>query len=158
MCACSPVQAEEKAKAPDFSKYLQTGDFKFYLSYHTSAAWHLKNKNLLMISFFPDDSRYANEIFVTEGGLEKAHRNVFDHAIQGSQQKQLGEKDMARLRMAIFQLPVTSESPPMGRLIIVSFRIGENWITRSYDRNALPKPVQEIWGIVMEGSEKKVEK
>ena len=46
--------------------------------------------------------------------------------------EQLSETDLTSLRSAIHDLPAESVSPPIERLIIVSFREGTNWVTRSY--------------------------
>ena len=149
------VRADEKAVAPDFASYPQTESFRHYLSIQTNAAWHLQHTNLLVVSAFPSGGRFALEYFVTESGQETDHRNVYDWAIQASHRKQLSETNLTSLRSAIRELPAESVSPPTERLVIVSFRAGTNWITRSYDSGRLPKPMRQIYDIIGERFESK---
>ena len=159
-----------KPTVPDLSGYPQTYSFRHYVSVHTNAvlkdpylagSWDLQHTNLLVISAFPDGDRYAVEYFVTESGLESDRRRaegVLDGAIQSPHWKQLSETNLTNLRLAIRQVPENSVPPPIERLVIVSFREGTNWITRSYDSAALPKPMRQIYDIIGERFESKKEK
>jgi len=138
----APAQAQ--SPAPDFSNYPQTESFRFYLRSQTNAAEHLQRANLLAISAFPMGDRFALQYVVTEAGRESDHRQVYNWAIQASHWRQLSEADLNNLRSAIRELPVESWSPPVERLVIVSFREGTNWVTRSYDSAALPKSMRTI--------------
>jgi hypothetical protein len=60
---------------------------------------------------------------------------------------QLSETDLKTLRAAMRDLPPESVSPPIERLVIVSFRDGTNWVTRSYDTGNLPKSMCPIYDI-----------
>ena len=95
---------------------------------------------------------------MTESGQERDHRNVYDMPNQASHGKQITETNLTTLRSAIRQLPAESMSPPIERLVIVSFRAGTNWITRSYDYDALPEPMRQIYDIVGERSESRKDK
>ena len=156
--ACESVQAEDKAAAPDFSKYPQTESFGDYLSGHTNAAWHLQRTNLLVISAFPSGDRYALQYCVTESGQQADYRDVYRWAIQTMHWKQIAETNLTSLRSAIRQLPAESVSPPIERLVIVSFREGTNWATRSYDSGTLPKSMRQIYDIIGERFDSKNEK
>ena len=158
LLACVPVLAADKAAAPEFSKYPETESFRYYLSVHTNAAWQLQRTNLLVISAFPSGDHYALQYCVTEGGQESDHRNVYDWAIQASHWKLIAETNLTTLRSAIRQLPTESVSPPIERLVIVSFRDGTNWITRSYDSDDLPMPMRQIYDIIGERFESRKDK
>lgn len=158
LLVCAFVHAGDKVAAPAFSKYPQSESFRYYLSVHTNSAWQLQRTNLLVISAFPSGDRYALQYFVTETGQESDHRNVYNWAIQASHWKQIAETNLTSLRSAIRQLPAESVLPPIERLVIVSFREGTNWITRSYDSAALPKPMRQIYDIVGERFESRKDK
>jgi hypothetical protein len=146
--AFESVRADEKLAAPDFSKYSQSAAFKYCIGSHTNAVWHLQRTNLLMITESPEGGRCAIQYFVTESGQKTAHPNVYDMPHQASLGKQITETNLRTLRSAILQLPAESMTPPVERLVIVSFRAGTNWITRSYDYDALPEPMRQIYDIV----------
>ena len=156
--AFESVRADDKLAAPDFSKYPQSGAFKHCIGRHTNAAWHRQRTNLLMITESPAGGRCAIQYFVTESGQESDHPNVYDMPNQASHRKQITETNLTALRSAIRQLPAESVSPPIERLVIVSFRAGTNWITRSYDYDALPEPMRQIYDIVRERSESRKDK
>ena len=56
----------------------------------------------------------------------------------------LPEAQLKALPSAIRELPPTNALPSIDDLVIVSFRQGTNWITRTYDKRNLPKPVERI--------------
>jgi len=142
------VRADDKVAAPDFSKYPQSVAFQYCLGVHTNAAWNLQRTNLLMITESPEGGRCAVQYFVTESGHERAHANVYDMSNQTSSGRQIPEANLTALRSAIGQLPAESMTPPVERLVIVSFHAGTNWITRSYDTEALPEAMRQIYDIV----------
>ena len=154
MLLFQPARAGEKSVAPDFSRYPQTESFRHYLSI-TNAVWMLQHTNLLAISAFPNGSVYALQYFVTETGQEYDCRNVYNWAIQASNRKQLSEPELTSLRSAIRELPAGSVSPPIERLVVVSFRAGTNWVTRSYESTAPPQSMRQIYDIVGERFESK---
>ena len=149
------AHAADKVAPPDFSSYPQTESFRYYLSFQTNVTLNLQHTNLLAISAFPSDDRFAIEYSITESGQEYDCRDVYDWAIQADQWKQLSETNLAALHSAIGELPAESVSPPIERLVIVSFRDGTNWVTRSYDSDSLPKPMRQIYEIVGERFESK---
>jgi hypothetical protein len=149
------AQAQAQSPAPDFSNYPQTESFRAFLRSQTNAAEHLQRADLLAISAFPKGDGFALQYFVTEAGQESDHRNVYSWALQASHWRQLSEAELNNLRSAIHELPVESKSPPVERLVIVSFREGTNWVTRSYDSDALPKSMRQIYDIIGERFESK---
>ena len=150
MLALEPARAADKVVPPDFSGYPQTESFKAYLSFQTNVACHLQQTNFLAISTFPDGGRYALEYMVAESGQEYDWREVYDWASQASHRKQLSEAELKSLHAAIHDLPTGNTSPPLERLVIVSFCEGTHWVTRIYDSGTLPKPVRRIYDIIGE--------
>jgi|GEM_PF-1903099 hypothetical protein len=140
----------------DFSSYPMTWTFRDYLSFHnTRHPWHLEHTNLLAISAFPLGEYYALQYMVAESGKKHDWLYAPYRGYRGGGAKQLPEADMKALRVAIAELPHKSVSPPIERLVIVSFRDGRNWVTRSYDSDALPKPMRQIYDIIGEWPESK---
>ena len=159
MFAIEWVHAADKVSVPDFSKYPQTVSFVACTRWHTNAAWHLHQRtNLLAITAYPAGGRCAYRHIVTESGQESDQRNFYNPVIQTSHRKQLSDTNLTSLRAAIRELPAESVLPPIERLVIVSFRDGTNWVTRSYDDDALPKPMRQIYDIIGEQSESKNER
>jgi hypothetical protein len=147
------AKAQEQSPTPDFSNFPQTESFRAFLRSQTNAAEHLQRGDLVAISAFPKGDGIALQYVVTEEGQESDTRNVFSWARQASHWRQLSEAELNNLRSAIHELPVESKSPPVERLVIVSFREGTNWLTRSYDRDALPKSMRQIYDVIGERSE-----
>lgn len=105
-----------------------------------------KSKDLMLyVTWFPDgDPRVAYQCFAgVRGGIE-THRWVYNWAIQASHTTQLGEPQLESLKNAIKVLPSGAKSPLLAALLIVSFRDGEAWETRTYDRKRLPDEVKNI--------------
>ena len=118
-------------------------------------AWHSQQNHILAISDFFMGDDVALEYTVTEAGQEFDVRDVHNWAHQDSHSKQLSGADMKNLGKAIRQLPVDAWMPPRNRLVLVSFKQGTNWISRSYDRQALPDPMRKIYDIIGERFETK---
>jgi hypothetical protein len=153
------VRAADIVSAPNFSGYPQTESFIAFTRSHTNAAWHLHQRtNLLAISAFPAGDRVALQYSVTESGQESDARHVWNWAVQDSHGRQLSDTNLTSLRSAIRELPTRSVLPPIERLVIVSFRDGTNWVTRSYDSGSLPKPMRQIYDIIGERFESKKER
>lgn len=149
------VFAADKPTTPDFSSYPQTKYFISSVSAQTNAMRHLQRSNLVAISTFPSKDREVVRYSVTEFGQHGTQHIIYDWAARAGNAKQLSEAELKNLRSAIRELPGESATPPIARLVIVSFRDGTNWVTRSYDRDALPKPMRQIGGIVGEQFELK---
>lgn len=103
-----------------------------------------------MISAFLSNGRVIVNYTVSENGEEKDCRMVFNWAVQDGHRKQLSENELRNLHLAVNELPEKNVLPSLERLIIVSFRQNDNWITRSYDRNNLPQAMRKIYDIVGE--------
>jgi len=150
------ARAAEKATAPDFSRYTHTDSFTGFVWMQTNATWHLQHsRNLLAVSAFHKDDGTALRYFVNETGQEWDTRCVYGVANQVARKKKLSEANLKSLRWAISELPAENSFPPVERLVVVSFREGTNWVTRSYDSGTLPKAMRQIYDIIGERPETK---
>ena len=133
---------------PDFSSYPQTAAFRFFLNYQTNGAAQLGQSNLLAITKFINNDKVAVVYGVTQDGHENDSRWVYQWAMQGSHAKKLSDDELAQMRTAIGKLPAHNDTPPIGRLVIVSFQSGTNWVTRTYDGRSKPEGLNQIFGII----------
>ena len=147
--AVPPMAIPPMETAPDFSHYPQTEAFKFF-SERPAA-----DNTLLDITAFYDNDRTALLYMVIEKGEATDVREVYDWAHQDSHRKQLSTTELKNLREVIRQLPAKNTYPPLNRLVIVRFREGTTWTSRSFDSLALPEPMRRIYDIVGEREESK---
>ena len=148
--------AADKAAAPDLSRYPQTDAFRAHTGGHTNAAANLARTNLLAVSaFFRADDRTCLHYLVSQSGYSHNVRYVHNWAAQADREKQLSDSELQSLRSAIRGLPAESVSPPLERLLVVSFRDDTNWVMRSYDSGSLPTAMRQIYDIIGERFETK---
>ena len=145
--ALASTRASDKATTPDFSRYTQISLFRHTVSEQTNATWHLQCTNILAMSEFPMGGGFAFQSYVTDSGKKHGHIDV-GLSMYRERGGQLSETDLKTLRAAMRDLPPESVSPPIERLVIVSFRDGTNWVTRSYDTGNLPKSMRPIYDIM----------
>ena len=145
--ALASTRASDKATTPDFSRYTQISLFRHTVSEQTNATWHLQCTNILAMSEFPMGGGFAFQSYVTDSGKKHGHIDV-GLSMYRERGGQLSETDLKTLRAAMRDLPPESVSPPIERLVIVSFRDGTNWVTRSYDTGNLPKSMCPIYDIM----------
>lgn len=62
--------------------------------------------------------------------------------------RKISEVEFNDINAAIDELPNENVSPPLGRLAIVGFKKGTNWITHTYDRQAFPLAMQKICKLI----------
>ena len=152
----------EDGSAPDFGRYPHTPVFSNIVAGHTNLA--AQASIILSISSFVENDLYANKYLVfdkyvvIQSGMASACRVFFDDpegsmaSQRGWRSKQLLKPSLEALGTAMNELPRQSQVPPIGRLVIVSFRDGTNWITRTYDGQQLPKALRNICDIVRDRS------
>ena len=98
--------------------------------------------------FLNGNPRVAMECGVDTDGKGYTVRAVYDNAYQIERATQLDDKKLQALRSALQALPPSSPHPPLGKLLILSFRIGDKWVTRLYDKEHLPVLVQGVYELV----------
>jgi hypothetical protein len=154
--------ADDKTSAPDFSQYQHADNFRQIVSVQTNVVWQLNQQtNILAITDFDyGNDRVVDQYFVSENGKGYSWRWVPNWAHQpGKKIKQLfSEADLTNLESAVKEFPSQNSTPPVERLVIVSFKSGTNWITRTYDRQSLPKAMLNVCVIAELGIETKNQK
>ncbi len=153
--AWSVPGAEEVNSDPDRRRKVEAAFFQAYLHWQTNATWHLQNSNFLAITAFPEGLRSGLRYVVHENGVEFDVRYVHLWASQAKHSKQLSVSQVKDLRTAIGELPSESKSPPVERLVMVSFLENTNWVTRFYDTDAFPNAMRKIYDTVGERFESK---
>jgi hypothetical protein len=150
------ASADDKTSVPDFSHYQQTMQFQLVIRIQTNGASQFNHSSLLLISDFAYGSdRIVDQYSVNENGKGWSMRNVPDWAEQpGKKIKQsFSDAELKKLQSAIEKLPAVNVTPPLERLVIVSFKSGTNWVTHTYDRQSLPKAMFDICEMVDLGIE-----
>lgn len=146
------ARCEDTNAAPDFSRYGQSEAFTDELKFHTNKVWNLQQTNLLMMSVFDRGLVVVHNAFVNESGVEgECTYWTFNLRSGGNavyNLSQLSKDKLQPLRLAIDGLPIGISSRPLGRLVMVSFSRGTNWVTRCYDSSTLPKAVNQIGEIL----------
>ena len=140
--------------------YPRSQAFRMVLQQQTNAAANLQTEGhlLRMTCYYKPESRACLRYFVKTNGVARNHRYIWSYATQDSHWSQLDSSQLAALRAAIDELPTNSVTPPYERLLIVSFRDGTNWVTRTYDRSAFPPGIGKIYDIIGERFETKRER
>jgi hypothetical protein len=115
---------------------------------NTNGAWNLGRSNLLKMTFIRSHAGwYTYE--VKENGKEQ-DRRITSYAAQATRWKDLSEEELKAVRVAIAELPSESSSPPLDRTVLVSFRHGTNWVTRTYDFSQQPAALRKMHQIIGE--------
>jgi hypothetical protein len=140
--------------------YPRSRAFRMVLQQQTNAAANLQTEGhlLRMTCYYKPESPVCLRYFVKTNGVARNHRYIWSYATQDSHWSQLDSSQLAGLRSAIDELPTNSVTPPYHRLLIVSYRDGTNWVTRTYDRSAFPPAIGKIYDIIGERFETKTER
>jgi hypothetical protein len=140
--------AQASEAVADFSRYPRTEPFVTYLRIHTDAVDNVQWTNFLAISSFPNGDINDLQYLVSASGEEMYSNLEGNFALQILFSKRLSEADLKHLRSALKTLPSKNATPPIERLIIVSFREGTNWITHTYDRDTPPSQMRKVYEII----------
>ena len=150
-CGLAPALAAEQPTAPDMSSYPQTEAFKRYVDGQTNGAPHVQH--LLAISEFSDAGLVAKRYELTGDGAQfyesmtiRPEGPIFG-ICGGPIPSKLTDTQLIAVASALHQLPPTNSLPPIDELVLVSFRLGTDWITHSYDKRRLPKAMRQIYDI-----------
>ena len=156
------VFADDSA-APDFSKYPQSEGFTHFIQAHRTGDFFERRiidsrqkpdsdpsafEPLLfaMSRFWSSTGNNAIEYFVTASGYVTNCREYYHHATQAWHENQLTPDQLSNLKDAIKKLPKKNIYPPLDQLIIVSFREGDTWVTRTCHSD----DVQAIYAVIGE--------
>jgi len=153
----------DDSTAPNFSKYPKSEGFDYFVQAHRAGDFFERRISdrrqkpdskpssfeplILAIShFWCDRGDSAIEYFVTISGYATNCREIYNWATQDSHGSQLTPDQLTKLKDAITKLPTTNSYPPLGQFVIVSFRVGDTWVTRT----CRPEDVQSIYIILGE--------
>jgi hypothetical protein len=144
----SAANGEENARgaAKLFIGYPKSDALNSVIKGHTNKShW---TKHLLYATWFLDGKpNVMMQCRVNQTGQVTTERDVYNWAYQGGGHSQLKPQSLKSLRQAVRALPPSTQSPAMANLLILSFRNGGDWTTRTYDRAKLPEAVKKIYKI-----------
>jgi hypothetical protein len=128
------------AIAPLFSRAHQ---FEGRLHFHNQVLE--TSHSILVVEGLIGRSGMTMSSFVTETGRtwECFTGRMYNGPYPPRDGGQLSESDLNELRTLVSQIPAASPTPPLERLVFVSYKDG-SWHTRTCDRNALPHAVERI--------------
>lgn len=144
---------------PALTAYSQTANFAPHLAVHTN---ELNITNLLVVTLFLDNDGCRAIHFKVETNASAYHYILpcidEQHPAAQSQAEALSsirssfpvrpEERLDPLRKTLSQLPKENRSPPLDRLMIVSFKENARFTTRLYDRDAQSEAMGTIYAIV----------
>lgn len=135
-------------RPPAFHAYPPNAALDRVIVTHQEAGTDPKEARLLLTTWFLNgDPRVAQFCSVFPDGRRVTYQYVMDVASNAVQKVQLPPQTLRVLADAIAQLPPSAEPrPPLANLLIVSFRQGDAWETRLYDRTNRPPSVSTIFG------------
>ena len=140
----------------DLSPHPQTTQFVALMASQTNGASQLAQSNLLVITSFFDSGTNYCRCEVTQGsgwGHTLANCREWCKWCPSTYVSTKYDDEVKRLRAAIAALPAHNDSPPLDRLVLVSFATGTNWTTRTYDRKSLPDALLTVCRIMGDGFE-----
>lgn len=106
----------------------------------------------LLISWF--QPHYILHYSVDENG--KVHNYRYHQlAVQANQRSELNIADQQELDALLAALPASKANPPVERTVYVSFLVGKDWRTVSYDSAELPKEFERVMLLIGERFETK---
>ncbi len=143
LATAEPPTLPEIPEIPELSAYRSVGSFDLFLQTHTlqplTHRTGLRHSwtNLLVLSTLQAEGRFALEYFVGEEGQCYSQRNR-GLGWNSAQVTNMTPAQLSGVRKALRELPATYATPPMERLVLLSFQDGNRWVTRSFDFNDRP--------------------
>ena len=133
---------------PSFRKY-RSEAFVYWIGEQTNVARNFQDSNFLAMtsSLTPQGSAYYR-YFVKLNGQIFQDENRYNWSTEDWRHGQLSDAQFATLTSAIRELPARFDTPPGERLLIVSFRDGSNWVTRSFDKKSPPPSLTNIFNLI----------
>ena len=116
----------------------------YILRAHFDKRANLADGRVMYATWFPGSPRIAIECEINAKGQACCYRSVYNWAAQDSHTIQLTGEEIKEVKESLNELPEPLGSPPVANMLILSFRDGENWITRYYDRLNLPDGIKRI--------------
>lgn len=110
----------------------------------TSDKFHIGSPKLIISWSLDGSARNWGVFGMDEQGRTLHQRVLWQYAIQGSGVKPLGSRVLEKVNQELSNLPVSSSSPPLSDLIIVSYRFSGTWRTKIYSRSSPPPSLQRL--------------
>lgn len=154
--AAAPVMALSSAAATQdtedtdatklFEGYPDSKAFKYFVEGQLNSEWHLKKNNLVSATWFLGGRpNIGMQCFVNYPGDVFGYRNVCNWACQNAYGSQLSGEQLNAVKAILPNLPKSTLHPPMEKLLIFSYQLDGKWVTRTYDKSALPEGVSQIY-------------
>ena len=143
-----PEAESAAADASQFAGYPHSAGFDAVIKEQLYPSEKPTTKLLEGTWFLDGRPNVAIECRVDTDGKGYTVRAVYDWADQNSFPIQLDNKKLQALNSALQALPPSSLHPPMDKLLIISYRIDNKWVTRLYDKEHLPASVQEAYEVL----------
>lgn len=111
---------------------------------------------LLRLSWYSND-QYTNEQHKrdydidTKGILEDFSSDYGNYGMneRGSEPVQLTQAELQRIQRLITKFPSgVAPAPRFKDILFISYRDGDSWQARVYDRRSLPAPVRDLWKLI----------
>jgi hypothetical protein len=131
-----------------FDRYPHSPALDAVIRSHAEAASDTREELILLTTWFLDgDPRVAMTCRVRPDGHVSTFGYVYDEGLRNPRKSDLVPDQLAALRESLAVLPA-SQQPPLQNLLVVSYRTPTGqWLTRTYDRTAPPRPVAELFTI-----------
>ena len=129
-----------------FPSPIMSDGFRYLLTFHSPESWRETN-DILRISSFTHSST-VRQYHVSSSGDESDVTEIWNWSTRGGRIRKLEPANMAQLQQLLAALPGATGEPAVERLIVVSFKDGKRWRTRSYDRASMPDPLKSIFALI----------
>jgi hypothetical protein len=156
--AARPAEKPKPTPSVDWSGSPRSEGFEYFRRLHDSADnWPSPfggrresfGRPTVAITWFLREGT-ALQYAVGANGREWDSRHVYNWAIRATHEKQLDAAQMRELSAALSSLPISTTTPPVENLVIVSRWVGETWRTDVYDSRKLPPPMESVMAIIGE--------
>jgi hypothetical protein len=139
---------KKQSSTGPFDRYPRSPALDAVVRSHTEAASDPREELLLLTTWFLDgDPRVAMTCRVRPDGHVSTFGYVYDEGLRNPRKSDLVPDQLATLRESIAALPA-SQQPSLQNLLVLSYRTPTGqWLTRTYDRTAPPRPVAELFTI-----------
>jgi len=145
-CGGGPVYPRPQA----FAGYPPDPALDRVIETHVNAGKDPREDQVLMTTWFLNgDPRVAHFCNVFPDGRRTTYQYVEAAALNALKTVTLPPEALQRIQSLTSQLPPSREPrPPMGNLLIVSYRQNGAWYTRLYDVNARPPAVTQMMSMI----------
>jgi hypothetical protein len=103
---------------------------------------------LLWLSWYRND-QHTSEFDIDIKGVLGTFSDDYGDGKRGSEPIQLSQAELQRIRRLIKKFPSgVAPAPTFKDILFISYRDGDSWQARIYDRRTLPAPVRDLWKLI----------